>query len=45
MLLPARSLNEVVARPHADRIIVVAGRPVAARLPPYEALTGEAAPW
>ncbi|MER2251061.1 cytosine deaminase [Methylorubrum podarium] len=45
ILLPARSLNEVVARSHAGRIVVVAGRPIAARLPPYEALTGEAAPW
>lgn len=45
ILLPARSLNEVVARPHAGRIVVVAGRPITAPLPPYESLTGEAAPW
>ena len=45
ILLPARSLNEVVARPHADRIVVVAGRAIAARRPAYEALSGEAAPW
>lgn len=45
ILLPARSLNEVVARPHADRLVLVAGRPVAARVPAYEALTGETAPW
>ena len=45
ILLAARSLNEVVARPHPDRIVVVSGRAVAARPPAYEALTGDVAPW
>ncbi|WP_375462916.1 cytosine deaminase [uncultured Methylobacterium sp.] len=45
ILLPARSLNEVMARPHPDRIVLARGRRVAAAPPPYEALTGEVAPW
>lgn len=45
ILLAARSLNEVVARPHADRIVVVAGRAISARPPSYEVLTGDRSPW
>lgn len=45
ILLAARSLNEVVARPHADRVVVSAGRAVTQGPPPYEGLTGEAEPW
>ena len=45
ILLPARSLGEVVARSHPDRIVLAAGRRLDARPPPYEALTGEKAPW
>ena len=45
ILLPARSLDEVVSRPHADRLVMVEGRLLAARIPSYEALTGGSAPW
>ena len=45
VLLTARTLNEVTARPQLDRVILAGGRPSHAQVPPYEALTGEAAPW
>ncbi|GEP11155.1 cytosine deaminase [Methylobacterium gnaphalii] len=45
ILLPARSLNEVVARPHADRIVLRAGRRITTKVPRYEELTGEMSPW
>lgn len=45
ILLAARSLNEVVARPQADRRLIARGRLAALPMPPYEALTGESAPW
>lgn len=44
ILLAARSLNEVVARPHADRIVIAQGRVSQNAPPPYEALTHDALP-
>lgn len=45
ILLTARTLNEVMARPQSDRVILAQGRLSHKRPPPYEALKGEAAPW
>ncbi|MGY2046586.1 cytosine deaminase [Methylobacterium sp. JK268] len=45
ILLAARRLDEVVARPQADRIVLRRGRRLPATPPPYEALSGEPAPW
>jgi cytosine/creatinine deaminase len=38
IVLNARSLNEVISRPHADRIVVVGGRPLAREVPDYDEL-------
>ena len=40
VILPARSLSELMARPAMDRIVVRAGRPIAAAVPGYRALDG-----
>lgn len=45
ILLAARTLNEVVARAHGNRRLIARGLLSPAAPPPYEALTGEAAPW
>jgi cytosine deaminase len=40
VLLGARTWNEANARPQADRVVLVAGRPLARRLPDYRELDG-----
>lgn len=45
ILLAALSLNEVVARPHSDRIIIACGRASQSNPPPYEALADKEVPW
>jgi cytosine deaminase len=45
ILIPARTLNEVMTRTHADRIVLVGGKPLAAKAPAYEALDGADAAW
>lgn len=45
ILLAARTLNEVLARPHANRLILTNGRRLCAEAPSYEALDGESAAW
>jgi cytosine deaminase len=38
IVLNARSLNEVICRPHADRIVVVDGRRLTREVPDYDEL-------
>lgn len=38
ILMPARSTDELLARPHADRLVIVAGRAIDARPPDYAEL-------
>ncbi|WP_349369207.1 cytosine deaminase [Salinarimonas sp.] len=38
ILLPARSTDELLARPHADRLVIVAGEAIDARPPDYAEL-------
>jgi cytosine/creatinine deaminase len=40
VLLRARSLTELVARPQGDRTVLVAGRPIDTTLPDYRELDG-----
>jgi cytosine deaminase len=40
VVFSARTMNEFLSRPQSDRMVVLAGRPVAAPLPDYAELDG-----
>ena len=41
MVFDARSLDQVMARPQSDRLVIRDGRPLARALPDYEELDAE----